>query len=214
MTSHFIERFSRRANDIDSGKVTARQPPPRSPASSGSAAPPPREVIEQKELAGLRDEDCVFCGIVADEEPARTVYEDDLCIAFFDIYPIRPGHTLLIPKAHYERVPHLPDDLSAHLGRVMPRLCRALGRALEQPDMNIVSNQGYAQVVPHIHFHLVPAPKLPGKAPRRGGLPFFNREDLDDDTADALAQRIREAVANEEAERPLDRSGSSNRGRL
>lgn len=162
MTSHFIERFSRRANEIESGKVTPQQPPRRAPASSVSAAPPPREVIEQKELAGLRDEDCVFCGIVADEEPARTVrfccsprvaggsrdleavgpggsaghsadgryarrytrttYASHSSVCSHasgpcgfplissgtdlatDIYPIRPGHTLLIPKAHYERV--------------------------------------------------------------------------------------------------------------
>lgn len=63
-----------------------------------------------------------------------------------DILPIRPGHLLVIPKLHYARVSHLPDEVSANLGRVLPRISRAMCRALDQPDYNIVSNQGYAQV--------------------------------------------------------------------
>ncbi|POY70654.1 hypothetical protein BMF94_6360 [Rhodotorula taiwanensis] len=220
MTSHFIDRFARREQEIAASlSAPARGSSSASAPHSGAIAD--RDTIEQKELAGVRDDDCTFCAIVAGEEPARKVspppgesvrvlpgvltevlrrsqvYEDDRCMAFFDIYSIRPGHTLLIPKSHYERVPHLPDDLSAHLGRIMPRLCRALGAALEQPDMNIVSNQGYAQVVPHVHFHLVPAPQHAGRAPRRGGLTFLEREDLDDDTADLLADKIRTELAKE-----------------
>ncbi|GAA5874023.1 hypothetical protein JCM3774_001586 [Rhodotorula dairenensis] len=201
MSSHFIDRFARRADHVR----RVAQPELANHAETASAAAPlgnlsasARDSVERRELAGEHDDECIFCAIVALQEPARKVYEDDLCIAFFDIYPIRPGHTLLIPKAHYERVPHLPDDLSAHLGRIMPRLCRALGRAMEQPDMNIVSNQGYAQVVPHIHFHLVPAPRHPGRhAPRRGGLAFLDREELDDETADLLAQKIRDELEKE-----------------
>ncbi|GAA5992275.1 hypothetical protein JCM10908_000401 [Rhodotorula pacifica] len=206
MTSHFIDRFARRARD-----VTDARPPTSSDASAAphygdSTSTTQRQRIEQRELSGSRR------GLLA----LAQVYEDDSCIAFFDIYPIRPAHTLLIPKAHYERVPHLPDDLSAHLGRIMPRFCRALGRAMEQPDMNIVSNQGYAQVVPHIHFHLVPAPRHTGRPPRRGGLAFLDREDLDDETADLLAQKIRDELEKEASGNTAEDSPSqsSGRGRL
>jgi hypothetical protein len=72
--------------------------------------------------------------------------------------------------------------------------------------------QGYAQVVPHIHFHLVPAPRRAGHAPRRGGLAFQNREELDDETADLLAQRIRDELAKE-AEGTADQTSSPQNGR-
>ncbi|KWU42413.1 HIT-like protein [Rhodotorula sp. JG-1b] len=214
MTSHFIDRFARRAQDINTQQQPSSSSSSGAPLGPTSAATSSREQVEQRELAGDRDDDCIFCAIVAHEEPARTVYEDEHCVAFFDIYPIRPGHTLLIPKRHYERVPHLPDDLSAHLGRTMPRLCRALGRAMEQPDMNIVSNQGYAQVVPHIHFHLVPAPRRAGHSTRRGGLAFQNREELDDETADLLAQKIRDELAKEAEAAATGESPRNGRGRL
>lgn len=71
MTSHFIDRFARRAQDIS----RHQQPSPSSGAPLGpaSAATSSREQVEQRELAGERDDDCAFCGIVAHEEPARKV---------------------------------------------------------------------------------------------------------------------------------------------
>ena len=72
--------------------------------------------------------DCVFCKIVAGEIPCTKVFEDGLCLAFLDIGPISPGHTLLIPKAHYETIHQMPADEAAHLARHIPALARGRPR--------------------------------------------------------------------------------------
>jgi len=102
--------------------------------------------------------ECIFCRIVAGELPCSRVYEDDATLAFMDIGPVRPGHLLLISKDHHERVTDLPDDLAAALGRVMPRLGRAVVTAAQADGFNIHQTNGACsgQVVPHVHFHIIP----------------------------------------------------------
>ena len=102
--------------------------------------------------------DCIFCKILAGDIPSSRVYEDDRAVAFMDIGPVQPGHVLLIPKEHFERVTDLPDDLAAHLGGIMPRLARAVVTAAEADGLNIHQTNGACsgQVVPHVHFHLIP----------------------------------------------------------
>jgi len=102
--------------------------------------------------------DCIFCKIVAGEVPCARVYEDPELLAFIDIGPIRPGHTLLIPKAHYERLTDLPDTLAAAIGRALPRLGRAVVAAAQADGFNIHQTNGACsgQVVPHVHFHIIP----------------------------------------------------------
>ena len=102
--------------------------------------------------------DCIFCKIVADEIPSARVYEDETKIAFMDIGPVQPGHTLLIPREHYERFTDLPDDLAADLARALPRLARAVVRAADADGFNIVQTNGACsgQVVPHVHIHIIP----------------------------------------------------------
>jgi len=102
--------------------------------------------------------DCIFCKIVAGEVPSARVYEDPDRLAFMDINPIRPGHLLLIPKRHYERLTDLPEDEAAELGRLLPRLARAVVKAANADGFNIFQTNGACagQVVPHLHFHLIP----------------------------------------------------------
>ncbi|BGP32968.1 hypothetical protein JCM10296v2_004755 [Rhodotorula toruloides] len=198
MTSHFIDRFAKRAAHLEPSNSSSRSP-------HQSAAPRPaggldkRAEVERAELSGVREERCTFCNIVAGEEPAFTAYEDEHVMAFLDILPIRPGHLLLIPKRHHQRVTDLPDDLGAHLGRVMPRLTRALCRATGQPDFNVVSNQGYAQVVPHLHFHFVPAP-LPsasGSTQPKARHMRIGRDELTDEEGEEMARKIWTEVERE-----------------
>ncbi|BGP49120.1 hypothetical protein JCM10450v2_005000 [Rhodotorula kratochvilovae] len=201
MTSQMIDRFATRACEHASPSLSPPPPPP----SSGNLGMGEGGVVG---LNSAAQDDCAFCEIAAGQEPAHKVYEDEHALAFLDILPIRRGHLLLIPKRHYERIPRLPDNLSAHLGRVLPRLSRALCRATGQPDFNIVSNQGYAQVVPHAHFHLVPAPSLssaPSASTSSTSIPSqpftmrrsLGREELDDVEGAQLAQRIREELEKE-----------------
>lgn len=101
---------------------------------------------------------CIFCEIVAGRIPSARVYEDETKLAFMDIGPVRPGHVLLVPKAHYERVTDLPDDVAADLGGMLPRLARAVVAAARADGFNIFQTNGECsgQVVPHVHFHIIP----------------------------------------------------------
>jgi histidine triad (HIT) family protein len=100
----------------------------------------------------------LFERIAAGEVPSHKVYEDDLVFAFLDISPLSEGHTLVIPKQRYETIGDLPDEVAAALGRVLPRLARAVASATGAEAYNVLVNTGEAagQVVPHVHFHIIP----------------------------------------------------------
>jgi histidine triad (HIT) family protein len=102
--------------------------------------------------------ECVFCKIVAGEIPCTKVFEDGLCLAFLDIGPISPGHTLLVPKAHYETIHHMPADEAAHLARHIPALAAAVQKAVRAEGINVLQNNGACsgQEVFHVHVHLIP----------------------------------------------------------
>ena len=102
--------------------------------------------------------DTIFTRIIADELPCHRVYEDDKVLAFLDIGPLSPGHTLVIPKEPAATLDQLSDDAAAALGRVLPRLSRAVLRATGAQDFNVLQNNGTAahQAVGHVHFHIIP----------------------------------------------------------
>src|SRR5436305_2166989 len=100
----------------------------------------------------------IFDKILAGEIPSYTVYEDDHVLAFLDIGPLSAGHTLVIPKERKAQLHLLSDESAAAVGRVLPRLCRAVMRATGATDYNVLQNNGGAahQVVMHVHFHIIP----------------------------------------------------------
>lgn len=104
--------------------------------------------------------DTIFSKIIRGEIPCHKVYEDQHVFAFLDIAPLAPGHTLLIPKEAKATLAELSDDSAAALGRVLPRLCRAVIKATGAQAYNVLQNNGTAahQVVMHVHFHIIPKP--------------------------------------------------------
>ena len=100
----------------------------------------------------------IFLKIITGEIPCHKVYEDDKVFAFLDIGPLSKGHTLVIPKEPAETIDQLSDDSAAALGRVLPRLSRAVLKATGATAFNILQNNGPAahQVVMHVHFHIIP----------------------------------------------------------
>ena len=102
--------------------------------------------------------DCLFCKIARGEIPAARVLETDRAIAFLDIQPVNPGHVLLIPRDHHETLSDLPDELAAHAGSLLPRLCRAVKAAAGAEALNVIVNHGRAagQTIFHVHWHLIP----------------------------------------------------------
>ncbi|KAK2459649.1 hypothetical protein APHAL10511_008294 [Amanita phalloides] len=149
--------------------------------------------------------DCAFCAIIREEEPAYRVYENDKIIVILDILPLRPGHMLVIPKAHYSRLSELPEEFASAAGVALSTMAKALTQAIDNTALNVVCNQEYAQAVPHVHYHIVPAPtsgqpELPTlagvkeKEPRTMAemyqMEFEARGTLEDDDAKVLLAKI------------------------
>jgi histidine triad (HIT) family protein len=104
--------------------------------------------------------DTIFSKILRGDIPCHKVYEDDLVFAFLDIGPLSDGHTLVIPKEEAATLDQLSDDSAAAIGRVLPRLCRAIREATGVEQFNILQNNGPMahQAVFHVHFHIIPKP--------------------------------------------------------
>ena len=105
-----------------------------------------------------RDPNCVFCRIVAAEIPAAVVSESESTLAFLDVAPLAEGHLLLIPRRHYVHLTDAPPALCSELAVTLPRLARALLDVTGAEGFNLLLNSGEVagQVVPHVHFHLIP----------------------------------------------------------
>src|SRR3989344_6765342 len=101
---------------------------------------------------------CVFCKIVNWETPSQRVYEDDKYIAFLDINPINFGHTLIIPREHYENVESSPDEVLAGMIMLAKKIGPAMASAMKADGYNIKINNGRAagQEVDHVHMHVIP----------------------------------------------------------
>ncbi|MFB6162137.1 MAG: HIT family protein [Halococcoides sp.] len=135
-------------------------------------------------------DDCVFCSIVDGNIPGHTVYETDRVLAFLDANPLREGHTLVIPKAHHERLGDLPDDLAGALFEVAHRLPRAMEDSLDADGATVAVNDGPAagQEVPHVHAHVVPRTDGDDDGPIHAL--FEGRPDVSDDRLAEIASAI------------------------
>lgn len=132
----------------------------------------------------------IFDKILAGEIPCHRVYEDDHVLAFLDINPLSKGHTLVIPKEAKAYLHELSDETAAALGRVMPRLCRAVMAATGADAYNVLQNNGVDahQAVMHVHFHIIP------KKSGRGLGIGWDPARLDDATAQDLVNQMRAAL--------------------
>ncbi len=132
----------------------------------------------------------VFDKILDGELPCHKVYEDEHVLAFLDIGPLSEGHTLVIPKERKAFLHELSDDQAAALGRVLPRLARAVMNATGATAYNILQNNGALahQAVFHVHFHIIP------RVGERGLGIGWSTSSIEPSAAAALAQRIADAL--------------------
>lgn len=102
--------------------------------------------------------DCVFCKIVNKELPSNVVYEDEKHIAFLDIGPVNPGHTLVVPKKHAINIFDIEEDDLKELVAVVKKISMAVLKGVEAHGVNVSMNNGKVagQLVNHIHFHIIP----------------------------------------------------------
>ena len=138
--------------------------------------------------------DCIFCGILAGTLPGSLVYEDDDVVAFLDLFPVHPGHTLVVPRRHVRDLTTCPPDLAGRLFAVSAQLSPAIVAAGAADGFNVWTANGRAagQEVAHLHLHILPRftrdafglrfPKgYPTEAPRAA--------------LDAMAAKIRQAAS-------------------
>jgi histidine triad (HIT) family protein len=112
---------------------------------------------------------CVFCKIARKQASASLVYEDENVMAFLDIRPLNEGHTLVIPKEHYVTIFEIPEELVAHLHRIVKRVALAVKKATEADGISIIQQNGKAagQEIFHLHVHVIP--RFDGKKLMRFG---------------------------------------------
>ncbi len=116
----------------------------------------------------MSEDDCIFCKMSAGEIPVTKVYEDEVVLAFLDIGPLSDGHTLLIPKQHYENLHDCPAELLGSVCSRLGKIAKAVAIGMNSEGYNLLCNNGRAagQLVAHLHFHIIP---------RNTGDAVFNR---------------------------------------
>jgi histidine triad (HIT) family protein len=102
----------------------------------------------------------IFKKIIDGKTPCHKIYEDSHVLAFLDVQPLSRGHTLVIPKEEAETLDQLSDESAAAIGKVLPRICRAVMKATGTKSYNLLQNNGSPahQAVFHVHFHIIPKP--------------------------------------------------------
>jgi len=105
---------------------------------------------------------CLFCAIVAGEQPAATVLDEEHLVAFLDVRPVFKGHVLLLPRTHVGTLPELPAALRDPFLEAAQRLSRAVTTVLGAQGSFVAMNNVVSQSVPHLHLHVVPRTKGDG----------------------------------------------------
>ncbi|KAK6363664.1 hypothetical protein TWF730_001085 [Orbilia blumenaviensis] len=173
------------------------------------------------------EEDCPFCAISRSNPPrsqispytapstaspthnretTHMILSTPQVIGFLDIMPLSPGHVLLTPRHHAEKIMDLTPEEGASLGAWLPIITRAVSRAMQVDDLNVVQNNGAraSQVVKHVHYHIIPRPESHTASRAWTMFGKGQRSDLDDDEAALIAARIRQEIAWE-----MERMGNS-----
>ena len=109
-----------------------------------------------------KDDKCAFCKIVSGETEASIVFEDGSSLVFLDSRPLFPGHCLLIPKAHYETLADVPEELAASLFLNAKGLSSVVQKAMTAEGTFVAMNNVVSQSVPHFHIHIVPRKRKDG----------------------------------------------------
>ena len=128
--------------------------------------------------------DCIFCEIIARRAPVSIIYEDDVVIVFMDIFPITPGHALVVPKKHIPRLTDLDDATAAHMMVVGRDIAAAIYRSpvrAEGVNLTLADGAAAGQEVFHAHLHVIPRFRGDGfRCTRAGGLRMASREQLEE----------------------------------
>lgn len=133
--------------------------------------------------------DCIFCKIIKGELPSSKVYEDEHVIAFLDIHPVRPGHTLVVPKVHCSNMLDCDDEVFAHMMKATQKVARAVSAATGAEGFNLGINNGKAagQIIFHLHLHVIPRSS-------DDGLRLWGSQEYQEGQMQSIAEKIRALI--------------------
>ena len=133
--------------------------------------------------------DCIFCKIAKKEIPSKIITETNKSIAFLDVFPLSQGHTLVIPKSHYEKVQDMTDmdntDLFNTVHKVISKVDRLTGATL----LAVHNGKDSGQEIPHVHVHIIPRQSSDQAGPVHSM--FKDRPKLSDEELDELYAEIK-----------------------
>ena len=135
---------------------------------------------------------CIFCSIIAGQQPGAEIYRDSNFLVIMDKYPINKGHTLVIPIKHYENLLQMPNAEVGKLYSIVPVFAQAIVSTVKADGFNVGQNNGIAanQIIPHVHVHIVPRfidDSPDGRWPPRTMAPHIELQEL--------AEKIRKKIA-------------------
>jgi len=133
--------------------------------------------------------ECVFCKIVSGQIKARIVYETADTVAFLDAFPVSRGHTLVIPKKHFEKIQDMSSDDSRDLFDVVHKVISKVDSLSGATLLAAHNGKDAGQEVPHVHIHLVPRAKSDSAGPIHSM--FTQRPNLSDSEFDGILEKLK-----------------------
>lgn len=113
----------------------------------------------------MNETNCIFCQIVKKKIPSKVIFENEKNLAFLDIYPIFKGHTIVIPKRHYQNLEEIPEIELSETYKVVKELATLIHKKLKIDGYNILQNnfEAAGQVIEHFHVHIIPRSRNDGR---------------------------------------------------
>ncbi len=132
---------------------------------------------------------CIFCEIVQGKKGGYFIYEDENYVAFLDKYPIDTGHSLVMPREHFEKITDMTAEKVGELFSKIPKIAKAVIEATKADAFSVAQNNGRAakQIVPHVHIHIIP------RYESRETI-WTKREIAKENELKILAERIRKCI--------------------
>ncbi|MGQ0377354.1 MAG: HIT family protein [Nitrososphaerota archaeon] len=129
---------------------------------------------------------CIFCDILEGKKSGYFIYEDEKYVALLDKYPIDVGHSLVMPRKHYEKIVDMSEDSVGELFAKIPKIAKAILKATNADAFSIGQNNGRAakQIIPHVHVHIIPRYETKGTIWTKRGI-------ATDEELSELARQIR-----------------------
>jgi len=133
--------------------------------------------------------DCLFCSMIDGKKESHIIFEDKTHVAIMDKYPIQRGHSLVMPKAHHEKITDLSNDEVGALFSRVPIIARGILAATGADGFNIGQNNGKSanQIIPHVHVHIIPRYKKISN-------PWARRTIVSDNDLRELTKKIRDNI--------------------